>query len=1192
MAKFFKTALSNFSSLFQTNDNNTTINTNAYTIPPMHQENNENINNDDTIDFDSLFGSTENITTTDDKDSNNSDESKSITPKEVGATIAVGTTSILSGVAKINEYIDDGVTWAEGKVVEGVSWLVGETAGLFSEDTKDSIMDWREDVKEDIKNEIDRDKVGELNEWFYENTKIGKSINETSYLKYDSEAAKTTQNITTKIGEIGGATALTILTGGAAAPLVFSVGCAEGIGKTAEKTYQNGGDFDDGTFSILLSGGLNGMSWVANGKLVQGAFEIIKDAASVGLLETGSTLLNDTLLNKEFWSNTIKNGLSLKTMSSSGNSVINVNALMNYGSSLMSIGGDFVDVLNSDEGFTPKNIMSLGKKYLVALGLNVLEDSGREYLSAYKSGNIISTPSTETFKNSNYKTDDDTNLKFQDDIQSSQMKSTEFKETPSIKSIIDDIDLENTSFRDQLQIVSKDGPSFKLYLNRLNNLDSDQLPHGFSSVIDYKKYAISSMLSLDTSENLKLIDNFVTYEIAKDKDLAYMLNGTSYLETLVKFNIKGFNLKSVFENYTYQELNDLMNSESISTVIKEMSVDDFCNLIGRYNNFEGNPILATDSIVNKFLNLTDSEIIEFINNPKYLGDSFIKSINQNYSTEKSEKFANEFINKYLDETKLLSNQKYYKKILEIVPYSRTNSPIIYDKMKDLKDKLKNVVNKKVISQIPASFLDDYVLDIDSKYSDMAYLKLKNSNYSYFNIKYSLDDTLYDELLSLEEISKKLDLRLSNKIIDIYKGNFKLLSIEPNEIRSTLNIANVEKGVNRIVLDIDGKEVTKVVNQTSEYSINLNQGFFSKNEIENMQSVLIKEIINLGNFNQPSVTSGLYKVNVEAAENTTSFYISGDDDFLLPGLRINEEIVSRNISDFDNVSIEKIDEIPSLKKYIDYGKNQKIFKSDIYGGNQSDVYELINSRNEGEKLSDVNQKKADRLSSIIKKYFPNVSDKQEVSIAENYTNCGCEYMAVANAFASYIDENKLYDKFSECFGYDLFNDGICNYESIAFEAYLKSVSDTYGDDIETLLKKSNGVSQISFNSIFDDFFKEKGFNINTTASELKNPESLASQILNNQGEYHVLEASNFDMEQISTNYLENEIIDGALKNAIIDGNKKENVGGHAMIITDFDDNNNIFVSSWSRKYQFLPDSLKKNNGNARVRSIKFDIIGGE
>ena len=404
MAKFIKSPSTNFSDLFQSfNNDNTTINMNTYIIPELQQENNKTINNDDTVNFNELLNYTKNITVTDDKDSNNSDESKSITPKEVGATIAVGTTSILSGGAKVIEYIDDGVTWVGGKGLEGVSWLVGEAAGLFSEDKKNSIMDWRDKYKKNTKNYLDRDRVGELNEWFYENTKIGQDINEASYLKYDSEAAKTTQNITTKVTEIGGATALTILTGGAAAPLVFGVGCAEGIGKTAEKTYQNGGDFDDGTFSILLSGGLNGISWVANGKLGQGAFEIIKDAKSVGLLETGSTLLNDTLLNKEFWSNTIKNGLSLKTMSSSGNSVINVNALMNYGSSLMSIGGDFVDVLNSDEGFTPKNIMSLGKKYLAALGLNVLEDSGREYITSYKAGDIVSSLSEEKLINTDFK---------------------------------------------------------------------------------------------------------------------------------------------------------------------------------------------------------------------------------------------------------------------------------------------------------------------------------------------------------------------------------------------------------------------------------------------------------------------------------------------------------------------------------------------------------------------------------------------------------------------------------------------------------------------------------------------------------------------------------------------------------------------------------------------------------------------
>ena len=382
MSKFFKTALSNFSNLFQTNDNNTTINTNAYTIPPMHQENNENINNDDTIDFDSLFGSTENITATDDKDSNNSDESKSITPEEVGATTAVFATSVLSGVAKIYEYIDDGVTWAGGKVVEGASWLVGESAGLFSEDKKNSIMNRRKDIKENVKNEIDRDKVGELNEWFYENTKIGQDINEASYLKYDSEAAKTTQNITTKIGEIGGATALTILTGGAAAPLVFSVGCVEGIGKTAEKTYQNGGDFDDGTFSILLSGGLNGLSWYANGKLGQGAYEIFNTAKIVGLKSTATDLLSQ-VGNKEFIIDTLKNGLNPLKTNLTGKTVLNVNALMNYGSSAMAVAGDFAEVWNSEEGFTAENIAKLTAEYFGYLGLNIIEDTGRDFISGY-----------------------------------------------------------------------------------------------------------------------------------------------------------------------------------------------------------------------------------------------------------------------------------------------------------------------------------------------------------------------------------------------------------------------------------------------------------------------------------------------------------------------------------------------------------------------------------------------------------------------------------------------------------------------------------------------------------------------------------------------------------------------------------------------------------------------------------------
>ena len=403
MSKFIKSSLSGLDNVLQPNSD-ININTNSL----ISQDKMLKETDSDTVDLDLCIdlddGSSKNKNSV--EQDSTTIESIGESYKKFGATIAVGTTSILSGVAKVEEYVGDGLTWVGGKAIEGGSWLVGEIAGLFSDDAKDSIMDWREDTKTEVKDFIDRDRVGELNEWFYEDTEIGQAINEASYLKYDSEVAQTMQNVTVKITELAAATALTFLTGGAAAPVAFAVvfgtGFAEGIGKTAEATYQNGGDFDDGTLTILLSGGLNGLSWYTNGKLGQGAINIMKDAASVGLLETGSTLLNDTILNKEFWINSLKNGLSLKTLSASGNSVINVNALMNYGASLLSIGGDFVDVLNSDEGFTPENIMVLGAKYLAALGLNVLEDSGREYISSYKAGDIASGLSQKELTNTEF----------------------------------------------------------------------------------------------------------------------------------------------------------------------------------------------------------------------------------------------------------------------------------------------------------------------------------------------------------------------------------------------------------------------------------------------------------------------------------------------------------------------------------------------------------------------------------------------------------------------------------------------------------------------------------------------------------------------------------------------------------------------------------------------------------------------
>ena len=69
------------------------------------------------------------------------------------------------------------------------------------------------------------------------------------------------------------------------------------------------------------------------------------------------------------------------------------------------------------------------------------------------------------------------------------------------------------------------------------------------------------------------------------------------------------------------------------------------------------------------------------------------------------------------------------------------------------------------------------------------------------------------------------------------------------------------------------------------------------------------------------------------------------------------------------------------------------------------------------------------------------------------------------------------------------------------------------------------------------------------------------------------------------------MDGALKNTATNGNIVENVGGHAMLITDITKDGKVIVSSWGEKYEFLLDSItsgkNKNSGKSNfVELVKY------
>ncbi len=288
--------------------------------------------------------------------------------KSTGATVAVGATSVISGIADIGEAAVDGVAWVGGKAVEGGSWLVGEAVGLVDEDAKDDIMEWREDAKADVRDFISTDWVDEANQAFYENTSLGQAINDASYMKYDSELAQKIEGISTSVGEIAIATGATILTGGAAAP--FVCGALVGIGNSAETMYQANPESSGLTeLMILGTGGLNGIAWAANGKLgASFVTEFGKSLGEVGFKQT-ATNLGQSFTQPEFLKSWLKQSLTDKG---------------NYISSAMMSADDVIGFFTGEKELNAENLAMVGVGFLENFGLNTLEDGVRLGIGGFK----------------------------------------------------------------------------------------------------------------------------------------------------------------------------------------------------------------------------------------------------------------------------------------------------------------------------------------------------------------------------------------------------------------------------------------------------------------------------------------------------------------------------------------------------------------------------------------------------------------------------------------------------------------------------------------------------------------------------------------------------------------------------------------------------------------------------------------
>ena len=313
------------------------------------------------------------------------------------------------------------------------------------------------------------------------------------------------------------------------------------------------------------------------------------------------------------------------------------------------------------------------------------------------------------------------------------------------------------------------------------------------------------------------------------------------------------------------------------------------------------------------------------------------------------------------------------------------------------------------------------------------------------------------------------------------------------------------------------------------------------------------------------------------------------------------MAEKNITDASNIKIEKVNftemDFSSLS-ISQHSAADSIFSQDNYGGNQSNVNELlydyyINSIS----MNKNDLTKAKLLFNIVKGYFNDATDVQVVNLSAAYAESGCEYMAIANAFCTYIEslENGL-EIFKEKFGFDLYmlENGTKHYnlEAIALDMFCSIYKE---ETIETIINSDDlGINSYMFENVVPDYFASKGIDVVANVNWINNENVknlLLEEILNiSEQKFMILGAKNFSLELLgkdNSNVYYSQ--DGALAHSDFDGKIHTGIGSHAMIITEIDKNGDVIVSSWSNKYKLVSESITENMNNGLETNVKLETI---
>jgi len=737
--------------------------------------------------------------------------------------------------------------------------------------------------------------------------------------------------------------------------------------------------------------------------------------------------------------------------------------------------------------------------------------------------------------------------------------------------------------------IMKNQTIFESFIEKLKSNNVVEFSD-FGSMDELKREIVKY---LKESKKINDISPYYRYLFTTDSVMFSELIGSEVISDFTAKNIilNPKLLVPTYSNLTTDQFNILFDSEAVRSVLNEANVDDIKKLLSFFNKSDNSLWLNNKTITDKILSFSTEE---FYSLDSFTISNAIKKLNREQNNSNFYNFLagveSKFFNKdiFINEPQLLDKAGY---MLPYLSFSDVHVERLQQQISAMKNEINVEIKKNVTSNSDVDISNNFTVNnIESdKYHTIIY-EVDGVEYS-FDFSYKIDGPI--DLLSFLN---------SNKLMkEAYEGRFKIKDVKLNEIKNKLVFTREDGaiiGINKLKLLIDGKEEVVLI-KTSKGVCDLNAKF---EEADNVILLSIESIDSKNIDIDVSNKDKIYAVNFEIDGIISTRYFMPEkklfeDSYLLD---IDSYLVDNNLDNYKVIDISEFDLTNMDRSSVDILSKESLhtnlFNEIKYGGNQSDVSDLVSNMLSGKSLSKIEMMKANLLIELTKKYFPNATDVQIKSIAEHYASSGCNYMAVANAFVTYIGEDaNAIRLFKEKFGYDIVftddNSFSYNVEAIAYEEYLNNMVRIYNDDIESMVKVSGGVSIAETNDAYSSFFQSKGINVEF---DIPDPGSgptdinLIKNIINNSKGFSVLNASGFDLEQLSFSEISNSS-DAALANSTVSGNIIKNVGGHAMLVTGIDNDNNIIVSSWGRKYKFSSDSIQGKRGAfARIVGINFKL----